>query len=185
MFQTREVIMGRVLALIAVAFLRMPVAAARDTPMPAPGRITTTDRPTIQKLHDANQLEIQMGHLAQQKGVSKAVRELGRMLTSDHEQVDRQLDDYLKKHGSDLKGLGTTTSVDADHDLLATKTSGEFDRAFGLQMVSDHQQSIDLLESARLETADDTLRDMYDALLPMLRKHKAAAQRIIAASIRS
>jgi putative membrane protein len=177
--------MSLVAGAAALAWLPVTLAGAAPAPTPAAVRLSASDRPVVQKLHDANQLEVQMGHLAQEKGTTKAVRAFGKVLVADHTRADRQLDDYLKKRGSALNLLATTTSIDADHDLLATRTGTEFDRAFGLQMVADNQKAIDMLESARIATADDDLRAIYEALLPTLREHKRAAQDIVAASARS
>jgi putative membrane protein len=156
-----------------------------QAPPPAPPRLTPQDRSTIQRLHDGNQVQIQVGQLAKEKGASKASRDLGKQLIADHEAVELQLDIHMKKRGSDIKSLASTTSVDADHDLLATKSGTDFERAFGLQVVTDQQKLIDMLESARIETADDELRGIYDALLPVLRKHMTAARDIVAGSVRS
>jgi putative membrane protein len=175
----------RMILVFGVAIFGWAATATAQAPAPTPPRLSSTDRPTIQKLHDANQLQIQVGHLAQEKGASKASRDLGRALITDHEAVETQLEVYMKKRGSDIKILASTTSIDADHDLLATKSGTDFERAFGLQVVTDQQKMIDLLESARLETGDDDLRAIYDALLPTLRKHMTAARDIVAGSVRS
>ncbi|MDB4981710.1 MAG: putative exported protein [Myxococcales bacterium] len=176
-------------------FLRSPkaIAQAKELPAPkenvpdpaAPRTTTPLDQATVQKLHDANQMEIQMGSLAKEKGSSKAVRDFGRQLVADHAAADRRLAEYLRRHGGDIKTLATTTSVDPDHDLLATKTGTEFDRAFALQMIADHTKAITLVESARIETADASLRELFDTLLPTLQAHKKTAQDIVVASARS
>lgn len=153
--------------------------------VPIAPRAPAPDQATVQKLHDANQMEIQMGSLAKDRGSTKSVREFGRQLIADHTAADRRLDDYLRRHGSDLKTLATTTGADPDHELLATKTGTQFDRAFGLQMIADHTKAIELVESARIETGDGQLRDLYELLLPTLQAHKKAAQEIVAASVRS
>jgi putative membrane protein len=169
----------------AVILTSWAAIAAAQSPAPAPPRLTPQDRSTIQRLHDGNQVQMQVGQLAKEKGASKASRDLGRMLIADHEAVEAQLDGYMKKRGSDIKSLASVTSVDADHDLLATKSGTEFERAFGLQVVTDQQKLIDMLESARIETADDELRAIYDSILPVLRKHMTAAREIVAGSVRS
>jgi putative membrane protein len=169
----------------AVVLTAWAAAASAQVPAPAPPRLTPQDRSTIQRLHDGNQVQIQAGQLAKEKGASKASRDLGRALVTDHEAVEAQLDAHMKKRGSDIKSLTSTTSVDADHDLLTTKSGTEFERAFGLQIVTDQQKMIELVESARIETADDELRAIYDALLPVLRKHMTAARDIVAGAARS
>jgi putative membrane protein len=151
----------------------------------SPAGVEAGDKATLQKLHDANQMEIQMGRLAQDHGSTKAVREFGKRLMTDHTAADAKLEAFLRTRGSDLASFATTTSADADHELLATKSGTDFDRAFGQQMVRDHQKAIDLINSARVETADDTLRMLYDQLIPVIQNHKRVAEQIVAASVRS
>jgi putative membrane protein len=163
-------------------------------PLKAPGerlpsapqrKVTAPDLATLQRLHDANQREIQLGALAKDKGSTKAVREFGRKLVADHTDADRALDEYLRRHASSTRTLGTTTGADPEHELVASKVGMEFDRAFGLQTIADHTKAIELIESARVEIPDGQLRDLYDNLLPALYAHKRIAQDIVAASARS
>jgi putative membrane protein len=202
--EVRILLGGSLLLLPAVSFAAHPGPFSRDAgveagPLGRPGelaqpkdklpeaspRTTPLDHATVQKLHDANQMEIQMGALAKEKGSTKAVREFGRQLIADHTSADHRLDGYLRRHASDIKTLATTTGADSDHELLTTKTGTDFDRAFGLQMITDHTKAIELVESARIETADAQLRDLFESLLPTLQAHKKTAQEIVAASVRS
>ena len=160
--------------------------AEAPSPRPvSPPTLALADKATIQKLHDGNQMEIQMGKLAQDRGSTKSVREFGRKLVEDHTAADRKLEEFLHQRGTSLTAFATTTSADSDHELLATRSGTEFDRAFGLQMVRDHQKVIDLIDSARVETADETLRMLYDQLVPTIQAHKRAAEQIVSASARS
>jgi putative membrane protein len=164
----------------------VPPGLGDTAPPPfAPPVVQATDRATIQKLHDANQMEIEMGKVAQEKGSTKAVREFGRRLVLDHTAADKKLDGYLRQRGADLTALATTTAADPDHEMLATKGGTEFDRAFGQQMIRDHQKALDLLASARVETADDSLRMLYDQFVQTIQAHKRVAEDIVAASARS
>jgi len=150
-----------------------------------PRHLDGADKATIQKLHDGNQLEMQMGKLAQDKGSTRAVRDFGKTLVADHMAADRRLDEHLRKRGLDLSALAATTNADPDHEMLATKTGVDFDRAFAQQLIRDHQKVIELLDSARVETADDSLRLLYDQLTVTVRAHKRAAEDILTASARS
>jgi predicted outer membrane protein len=158
-------------------------AAQKVTPAQARGP-TATERETLQKLHDANQMEIEMGELAKRKGSSKAVRQFGAQLVADHTQADRKIDAYLRKRGSDLRSLATV-AASPEHAVIGAKSAAEFDRAFALRMIADHTRVIELVEGARKETGDEDLRVIYDELLPTLQAHKRAAQDIVAAAARS
>lgn len=164
----------------------IPAQPPPEKTSPPPSRgVAPHDKPTIQKLHDANLLEIQMGKLAQEKGTSRAVKDFGRKLVADHTAVEKKLDAYLRARGSKLSELALTSAVDPDHEMLATKSGTDFDLAFCLQAVNDHTKNIDLLQSARIETGDDDLRAIYDELLSTEQAHKRAAQDIIASSARA
>jgi putative membrane protein len=175
---------GMGIALGARALVSTGALAASPPPF-EPHHLAGADKSTIQKLHDGNQLEMSMGKIAQDKGSTRAVRDYGKMLASDHQAADRRLDEYLRKRGLDLTALASTTSADPDHEMLATKTGVDFDRAFAQQMIRDHQKVLDLLDSARVETADDSLRLLYDQLTATVRAHKRAAEDILVASARS
>jgi putative membrane protein len=171
-------------AVVALSFGSADVMAASPSPFQPPV-LEGVDKSTVQKLHDADQLAIQMGKLAQEKGSTRGVRAYGQRLVADHTLAEHKIDAYLRKRGADLSALASTTNADPDHELLATKSGVEFDRAFARQMVSDHQKSLDLIESARVETGDDTLRILYDDLTTALRADKRAAEDLLAASARS
>lgn len=152
------------------------LAAGNDAEVDTGEPVKAADLDVLQKLHDANQTEIQMGHLAEEKGSTKAVKAFGRKLVTDHTAADKKLADYLKRHRLDLSALATTSSADAAHKATADQAGPEFDRTFAAQMVADHQQAIDLVQAARRNTGDVELRAMYGDLLPMLQAHKRQAQ---------
>jgi putative membrane protein len=140
--------------------------------------ISPSDLTMLQKLHDTNQMEIQMGHLAEAKGASKAVKEFGRKLVEDHTRADRQVAAFLKLRGLDVKALATPTSADPAHAMAADQGGEVFDRTFAAQMVKDHDRSIELVEGGRRATSDPQLKVLYDALLPVLQEHRQTAQKL-------
>lgn len=192
-------LLGSLLLAGVLAAWALPTAAAPgDTPPSATqrptkpeklsprqaGSPTATERETLQKLHDANQMEIEMGGIAKQKGSSKAVREFGTRLVADHTQAEKKIEAYLRKRGVDIRSFAST-AADPEHAMLGAKSGVEFDRAFALRMIADHTKAIELVEGALKETGDEDLRAFYDELLPNLQAHKRTAQEIVAASARS
>ena len=191
-------LLGSLLLAGVLAAWALPTSAAPGDPTSSPGprakpenlsprqaqSPTATERETLQKLHDANQMEIEMGGLAKQKGSSKAVRQFGVRLVADHTQAEKKIEAYLRKRGVDIRTFATT-AADAEHAMVGAKSGVEFDRAFALRMIADHTKVIELVEGAMKETGDDDLRAFYDELLPTLQAHKRTAQEIVAASARS
>jgi putative membrane protein len=178
---TRGFVLGALCALLLAA---ASARAAEPPPLAAP-TLAGTDKITLQRLHDENQTQIQMGKIAQDKGSTRAVRDLGQRLINDHTVTDRKIDAYLRTRGADITALATTTSADPDHELLATKFGLDFDRAFAQQTVQDMQDTLDLLSSARVETADDSLRLLYDDLTRTVSANKKAAEDLLTGMTRS
>jgi putative membrane protein len=152
--------------------------------IPAP-TLAPADKVTLQKLHDGDQTQMQMGKLAQDKAGSRAVRDFGGRLASDSAVAERRIDEYLRTRGADITVLATTTSADPEHERLAARVGLDFDRAFLQQTVQDLQDTIDLLGSARVETADDTLRLLYDELTRTVTADKKAADDLLTGTTRS
>ncbi|HVU50342.1 MAG TPA: DUF4142 domain-containing protein [Polyangia bacterium] len=175
---------GVVLAALGALWLATSVRAAEPPPIAAPA-LAGTDKLTLQRLHDANQTQSAMGKLAAEKGATRAVRDFGQRIVNDSMVADRKLDEYMRTRGTDLTALATTTDADADHELLATKFGFDFDRAFVQQTMQDLQDTVDLLGSARVETADDTLRLLYDDLARTVNADKKAAEDLLTGMTRS
>jgi putative membrane protein len=181
---TRGIVLGALCAVFFLALAATAAHAAEPPPLAAP-TLAGTDKLTLQKLHDGNQTQMQMGKLAQDKGSSRAARDFGRRLQNDHQVADRKIDEYLRTRGTDITALATTTSADPDHEMLATKFGLDFDRAFAQQTVQDLQDTLDLLSSARVETADDSLRLLYDDLTRTVTANKKAAEDLLTGMTRS
>jgi putative membrane protein len=175
------------IALAALGALSLAVTgayAAEPPPMGAP-TLAPADKVTLQKLHDGNQTQMQMGKLAEDKAAERAVRDFGRRLASDHAVAEQKIDAYLRTRGADITVLATTTSADPEHERLAGRVGIDFDRAFLQQTVQDLQDTIDLLGGARVETADDQLRLVYDELSRTVTADKKAAEDLLTGMTRS
>jgi putative membrane protein len=158
------------LAVLLLANLEGAVLGApRDT-------VAASDLRALQKLHDSNQREIDMGHLAQDRGGSREMKTFGRRLVSDHTLADQKIGEYLKKRGLALTDLATMAGADEPYGRISGAGGAEFDHAFAVQTVDDHRKTIDLVERARRTTLDEDLRTFYDQLLPTLQAHKKAAE---------
>ncbi len=160
--------------------------AAASPPKGAPGNsspsdaISAADLTVLQKLHDGNQMEIQMDHLAAAKGASTGLKEYGKQLVADHASSEKKLAGLLRQRGLSVTSLATTTSADPAHSGAADQVGVTFDRAFVAQTMKDHQKAIDLLENARRNTTDALVKNLYEDLLPMLRAHMEEAKRLLA-----
>jgi putative membrane protein len=157
-------------ATIKVAILGMGaclfVSAARAADPPS-----TAD--VLDKLHKSNLTEIEAGKLAQDNGHSKATKDYGKMLVSDHTSADKQVVALAKEEKIDLSA---STPVVGAKSLADLSAGPAFDRRFARSMVDDHKKDIAEVTAARDSTTDVKLKALLTALLPTLEKHESMAE---------
>jgi putative membrane protein len=144
-------------ATIKVAILGMGaclfVSAARAADPPS-----TAD--VLDKLHKSNLTEIEAGKLAQDNGHSKATKDYGKMLVSDHTSADSQVKALAKEEKIDLS-VGTPV---VGSNSLADLTA------------DDHKKAIAEATAARDTTTDAKLKALLTGMLPTLEKHESMAE---------
>jgi putative membrane protein len=127
------------------------------------------------KLHRSNQTEIEMGKMALDHGASKGVKDFAKMLAKDHAAADKKVARLAKDERVDLKA--NTPPSDCHPDTI--HTGAAFDNAFARNMRDDHEKDVAEVTAALDSTADPRLKKLLTELLPVLEKHKLAAQNLV------
>jgi putative membrane protein len=119
--------------------------------------------------------EVAMGKLAQDKGSSQGVKDLGSMLASDH-----------GAHKTTVAGLAQSAGVAVTDDVKdeakteMTKLNGlsgeAFDKEFVRATVEDHKKDIAAYQTEAAGTGP--VADMAKQTVPTLQKHLAAAEKL-------
>jgi putative membrane protein len=119
--------------------------------------------------------EVQMGQLAQQKGVSDAVKSYGQMLVTDH---GKALDDMKSVAGSLGVEPPQSPKPDAKAEMakLQKLDGAQFDKAFLAGMVKDHQKAVKLFQ--RESRGQGQVADLAKQQLPVLQHHLDEARRL-------
>lgn len=142
----------------------------------------------VQRMHAANEKELEMAYAAADKALSPKVKSFARTLITDHKAMDRQLLTYARKKGLAAQlGQASTTATTAgnafgDSDMqvrLRGETGREFDQDFLASMIDEHDRAIELALSSRDAARDPQLRDIFDLALPKLEKHRKMAQDLL------
>jgi putative membrane protein len=121
-----------------------------------------------------NLKQIQLGQLAQQKGTSPHVKELGKMLEDAHTKSQRELSDLAASKTITIPTSATEDVKDAYKDLNE-KSGNDFDKAYADLMVNRHKDAIDIFEKASNDSYDVDVKNWAMATLPGLRKHLEAS----------
>ncbi len=121
---------------------------------------------------------IQLGKLAQEKGDSVYVKELGRMMEDSNTKSQNEI-----KALAQLKAVAVPTSVTEDskdaYKELNDENGNDFGMKYSKMMVDQHEDAIDWFEKAALDAEDASVRDWASKQLPILRenlKHAEACQ---------
>jgi putative membrane protein len=143
------------------------------------------DAQVLAKLHQVNQMEIEAGKLAQDKGQSRQAKSFGQTLVRDHQAADKKIMAYAKQAGVDIDShqmaAGASDPSSDKHDQMAMDrlrqlSGAEFDREFANMMVEGHQKTIDMVTTAHGTATDPRLRTLLGQLLPTLKQHEKTAQ---------
>jgi putative membrane protein len=174
--------------LAPLASLALVAGLAACQPSSADARAKANDAklddPTIVAIFDAaNTYDVETGLLASKAGQSPAVREFGKMLARDHQNVRAQ--------GRELaKSLNVTPTPPRDFALakahaeamrsLETQHGAAFDRAFLQHEVDFHNAVIEAVTKTLLPAIQNAqVKDFVTKVAPAFVAHRDAAQNLL------
>lgn len=140
-----------------------------------------TPQMMLQRLHMANQEEIQMGKLAEQNGTDR-IKSYAKTLQQDHQSADRQVQDLAKKKSVNLsdtpKNPQMQQRMQQMHDRFSSLKGAEFDRAFTNMMSNQHKRLIDMAQAWSQNAKDQDVKGLLDQMLPKLQQHAQMADQL-------
>jgi putative membrane protein len=119
--------------------------------------------------------EISLGKLAQQMGSSDHVKELGKMMETDHTKTLAELKALAQSKSVSIPGSLTEDSRDA-YDNLQDESGNDFGKAYSKLMVEHHEDAIKLFEKAANDADDSEIRSWASSKLAGLRTHLEQAE---------
>jgi len=117
-------------------------------------------------------MEVQMGHMGQEKGTSSGVKALAKQLVDDHTKANDELMSLAKQKGITLPA----DNAPAMPKGLNGKSGDDFDREFARMAVDDHQKDIAAFEKEANSGTDPDLKAWASKTLPTLHSHLDAAK---------
>jgi putative membrane protein len=173
-------------ATTAAALLSMALAApaaaqgagmpSRQAPASSSARAAgTVDAHTFMTTAaEAGKAEVALAQLAQKSASNAGVKSFAARLEADHTKANGELMSIAR-----TKKVSLPADVGAEHKAvearLASDSGAAFDRAYITQMVTDHQQAIDLFTKASASD-DRDVKAFAVKTLPTLKAHLAQAQ---------
>jgi putative membrane protein len=159
-----------VTVLAGVSLLALTSTLGAQQSAPTEPKVQRTDRNFIQKAAEANQTEVELGQLAQQKAASDAVKQFGQRMVQDHSNANKELMQLAENKGVKLDGkLGKQHAQ--LRDRLAKLQGAQFDREYVKAMVKDHKQDVAEFRKMHSGAVDPNLKAWVDKTLPTLEDH--------------
>jgi putative membrane protein len=120
--------------------------------------------------------EVALGKIAQSKGASQGVKDLGSMLVTDHGAHKTEVASLAQQ-----AGVAVTDDIMDEAKTMETKLNGlsgdAFDKAFIAGAIEDHKKDIAKYE-AQAKSGDAQTAALANKTLPTLRKHLETAQKL-------
>jgi putative membrane protein len=173
-------LLATTVSLYAANDTQLGINTSSHTVSPAEVQNATT---VLADMHRTNLAEIEMGKLAKSQGHSKAMREYGDMLVTDHSNSDKQVKDVAGQLDIALMDKDEAMAGKEHDDMAKLKNTkgAAFDRAFAAAMLKGHKEKIAMLEAAQKQ-ATGPLAGLINQTLPVLKKHANTAQQLSVAS---
>jgi putative membrane protein len=124
---------------------------------------------------DGGMLEVELGKMAVEKGVSKQIKSLGAMMVRDHSMANEELKAAAKAKHITLPSL-MSEKCQKKVSGLSEKKGADFDKAYADLMVSDHKADIDEFKKEAGKGMDAGLAAWAKGKLPILEHHLVMAE---------
>jgi putative membrane protein len=147
-------------------------AQAGTTP---PKDSASADAALIRHAAADNQLEVQLGELAQHQAKNPTVQKFAERMVNDHGRLEKQWTDLAAAHGMPLKDA-LSSKKQKKIDRLRQATGATFDREYMIAMVKAHTKDAKELEEQADSARSEPVRKMAAYALPIVREHLLAAR---------
>lgn len=118
----------------------------------------------------SNYGELKLAQLAQKKSSNKEIKNVAKMLETDHSAVLNDLKTLASNKGITIPTEESGQAKDKLKDLSDDKAS-EFDKEWCETLMDNHKNSISKFENAANDLSDPDLKNFANTVLPKLRMH--------------
>lgn len=150
-------------------------AEAQPMANPAAVQLAQADQQFGSEIASNGNLEIQLGRLAQEKGMSQSIKDLGRMMVDDHSKTNEKFLGIAQP-----KGFKPSSELLPEHQASLAKLSAlsgkEFDVEYKQAMIDGHTKTIAKFEQHLSSTQDADIKSFVQETLPTLKHHLQMAQ---------
>jgi len=153
---------------------------ARDLPNGQNQSATVDDTTGIRMAVQGNFTEVALGRLAEDKASDSEVKDFGKQMVSDHDAMNDQWGKLASRYHMRIMNPGPDYGTNGKNaiDRLQKLDGREFDQAYMIEMIRDHEQ--DLPEFQRLSSSarDPEIRDLASSGASTIEQHLTLARQV-------
>jgi putative membrane protein len=150
---------------------------------PSSNALGTTPSPEaiVTELHAANQSEVDLGKVAQQRGHDKAVKGFGKHMVKAHTGMDKDLQAWAKKNTVKVGPPPAEAAQEMQQlkEKLQQLSGPEFDKAYMQAMAEDHAKDLEKVKSFQEQTANKSLKSLLGKAEKEIASHKKDADKLV------
>jgi putative membrane protein len=147
---------------------------------------TPSPKTILAELHMANQAEIEMGKMAEQKAQDKEVKKFGRRMVKAHTEMDKEAQTWAKKNRvtiasplQDDAHRAAMQTMQQTMQRLESLSGAEFDRAYVQAMAEDHANDLNKVRTFEQQTANESLQKLLEKARKEIASHKRDADKLV------
>ena len=137
--------------------------------------IQDEDKTFVKAAAEGGLLEVKLGELAMKNGNSKAVKDYGKMMISDHSKVNKELTNLAKKKQMEIP-TALSPAKQQKYDSLAAVKDNTFDMVYMNMMILSHEQTIGIFQNEASAGTDPDFKEWADSKVPALKHHLEMAE---------
>jgi putative membrane protein len=140
----------------------------------------------LAELHMANQSEVDLGKVAEQRAQSKDVKAFGKRMVKDHTALDKDAQSWARKNNVAVAAPPEDDAHRADmkqmQDLkqkLESVSGSEFDKTYMQAMAEDHAKDLATVQSFEGQTTNTSLKNLLEHARKVIASHKKDADKLV------
>jgi putative membrane protein len=138
-------------------------------------KLSKAEQAFLKEAIETDMAEVQMGQLAQQKGQSQDVKQLGQAMQQDHSKNLQQAQQLAQQHGMTPPSAPNAKQKKM-HESVSKMSGDRFDRQFARDMAKGHKEALSKFEKEA--KGKGPLALYAQQTVPALQKHLQMAQDI-------
>ncbi len=170
----RRIVRSTIAGLVAVIAAAFPatgfVLASEQPAQAADGPLKPVEKEFLTVIRFANLWETPMGQLAAKRGTTKAVKDAGTTMFTDHTALDVQVKELAAKFDVQLPDQ-PTSSQRSWMTEISSKTGADFDRVFVDRVRAAHGTVFGLVAEVRAEALNDQIRAFAQSANEIVMRH--------------